>query len=262
MERKIEDFVAYGGRNSDYTVKYITKLLDKNPKYPPHVLDILLSIRSHAEEDYQQFLALQSFLSAKDSRQKPEEMMVDSGSTIPIRTENRIESDVAISQEPKTAETFRLEEKQAQNAGSQQPMGTGDDLFLLEGVEGGGAVVGGGGHNQQQQQSQDPSPTSPTSYSDGEGEESDGDEGIHLPRKHHRIKEVEIASSLPVRIPLPEQLQQNNRDRRELSEEVSAEEQNIAASIQAMARSVATSTMFGDPMFDVPRPRVNTLSKI
>ena len=37
---------------------------------------------------------------------------------------------------------------------------------------------------------------------------------------------------------------------------------DIAASIQAMARSVHTSSIFGDNVFgELPRPRVNTFSK-
>jgi hypothetical protein len=37
------------------------------------------------------------------------------------------------------------------------------------------------------------SPESVTTFSDGEGEESEADEGIHLPRKHHRPA-VEVSS--------------------------------------------------------------------
>jgi len=198
----------------------------------------LLSLKHHAEQDKQHFLTLQSYLASKVSKED--------------EIDSRINRDLELTtKELKTAESFIKEEEKAVTACERQPVGSGDDLFLLEGVDqegSGGRPAGSRAHVHSED----------TSYSDDgeEGEQSEGDEGIHLPRSH-RIKEEEIACSLPVRIPLQEQLL-SHRNRDNIDEDQS---NNIAASIQAMAKSVATSSMFGDPMFDLPRPRVNTFSK-
>merc|ERR1712212_880644 len=75
-------------------------------------------------------------------------------------------------------------------------------------------------------------------------------------------KPEEIAASLPVGIPWPAQVKSatmsQNRD------VVATEEKptDIAASIQAMAKSVHTSSIFGDNTCgDLPRPRLNTYGK-
>jgi len=257
MEKKLEDFVVHGGRHTEYTIKYISQLLEKDSGYPSHIVDALLSIRSHAEQDKQNFLSLQAFITSQESKRQ------DSKDETDLR--HQLDLDPS-SKEPKTAQSFLQDEKKA-NGAAVQPVGSGDDLFLLEGVDRqirpGVTDPAPGVTDTAPVQSSDENSPSSISYSDGEGEQSDGDEGIHLPRKHRHNKEVDIACSLPVRIPLPEQLQRHRADieGREM-EENEDNVSNIAASIQAMARSVATSSMFGDPMFDVPRPRVNTLSKI
>jgi len=249
MEKKVEDFLVHGGRNTEYTIKYINKLLEKNGNYPAQAINRLLAIRTHAEEDYQHYVALQTYLSSQDTRGEVDQLERGVG-TLNIAGSREEE------EEPRTAQSFITDQQEELDV-TTQPVGTGDDLFLLEGVD------SGLGNNSLL------SPSSP-SYSDGEGEQSDADEGIHLPRKH-TSQHTEIACSLPVGIPLSEQMMQYRRHQEEEGVDIretrgdnihDEEGQDIAASIQAMARSVATSTMFGDPMFDLPRPRVNTASKI
>ena len=175
----------------------------------------------------------------------------------------------------------------------------GEDLFTLEGVP---QVYG--------------------HYSEEEREESEPDEGIHIPAKFRekKLTEVEdhfyynhsykstrgnllfsmffvgfggkfclitcnvkvfeiqrriilithhqVAASLPVGIPWPAHLAGGPGGLLKESEpaltrvEDGSRPSDIAASIQAMARSVHTSSIFGDNVFgELPRPRVNTFSK-
>ena len=81
-----------------------------------------------------------------------------------------------------------------------------------------------------------------------------------------------MAASLPVGIPWPAHLAggaggaggaEKESDPALLARlEDGTRPSDIAASIQAMARSVHTSSIFGDNVFgELPRPRVNTFSK-
>jgi len=109
-----------------------------------------------------------------------------------------------------------------------------DDMFLIDGLE------------------DSRSPQSLT-FSDDEHEDSELDEGIHIPRRRANKEQTQIAASQPVGIPWPSNL--TDQDRRE--DEDGKNPKDIAASIRAMARSVHSSSIFGD----LPRPRVNTLTK-
>jgi len=128
-----------------------------------------------------------------------------------------------------------------------------DDLFLMEGVD------------------ELRSPAS-VPYSEEEQDESEPDEGIHIPNKLRPRNDsvTQVAASLPVGIPwqcMPgmktEQDQVVPHSRREdPSFRSKGAPTDIAASIQAMAASVHASSMFGDNVFgELPRPRLNTLSK-
>ena len=77
-----------------------------------------------------------------------------------------------------------------------------------------------------------------------------------------------MAASLPVGIPWPAHLAggagglEKESDPALTRLEDGTRPSDIAASIQAMARSVHTSSIFGDNVFgELPRPRVNTFSK-
>lgn len=237
---------------ADKRFRYLSSLLSSEPSLPTHILDTLQNLRQHAEEDYSNCLHLQSVLPPTGSRKlspvkrseaaaAPAEAIVEERGSAVLRTGSSADSNV------------------------ETGVAAGDDVFLLEGVEAELTM----------------SPESATTtFSDGEGEESEADEGIHLPRKHHRPA-AEIAASLPVGIPWPAELasltRRNNggesgaktrRFRRavplgDAEDDDDDLPQDIAASIQAMARSVHTSSMFGDSVFgDLPRPRLNTLSNV
>ena len=77
---------------------------------------------------------------------------------------------------------------------------------------------------------------------------------------------MQVAASLPVGIPLSPHLrpapQVREADAGLGGREESDRPSDIAASIQAIARSVHASSIFGDNVFgELPRPRVNTFSK-
>ena len=115
--------------------------------------------------------------------------------------------------------------------------------------------------------------------------DSEPDEGIHIPAKFRDKSQVEVgevcrtdlchddisdqvAASLPVGIPWPSHLPGaggvlvKETDPALTGAEEVGRPSDIAASIQAMARSVHTSSIFGDNVFgELPRPRVNTFSK-
>lgn len=136
-----------------------------------------------------------------------------------------------------------------------------DDLFLMEGVD------------------ELRSPASlQYSEEEQETEEEEPDEGIHIPSKVRGIpgsgsRSVrQMAASLPVGIPWPQhqagQGEEDSKDqvvphaRRDDSRGRVAAPTDIAASIQAMAASVHTSSIFGDNVFgELPRPRLNTATK-
>jgi len=232
MEKSVEDFLVQGAKNADYTNKYLTSLLSKNSKYPPHILEIIQNIRLHAEEDHSNFLHLQSVLPhARARRVDLPPLDLEAGQ--PIR------------EEIGRSEVIKTDGIQGSGDGEVETgvvAGDEDDLFMLEGVE------------------DSRSPQSLT-FSDGEGEESDGDEGIHLPRKRDQNR-VQIAASLPVGIPWPEHLNTSaipmTGKRVKEGDDEEEHPRDIAASIQAMARSVhQTYDVFGE----LPPPRRNTMSK-
>ena len=86
----------------------------------------------------------------------------------------------------------------------------------------------------------------------------------NIPSKRREIRITEVAASLPVGIPWPAQITEahtrlQGQDRN--GEDI-APSRDIAASMAAIAKSVHTSSMFGDDVFgDLPRPRLNTGSK-
>jgi len=113
-----------------------------------------------------------------------------------------------------------------------------DDLFLMEGLE------------------DSRSPQSLT-FSDDDREDSELDEGIHIPRRRANKEPAQMAASHPVGIPWttlppPSEVRQDDRGDHHHQQQPA----DIAASIRAMARSVHGSSVFGD----LPRPRTNTLA--
>lgn len=223
-------FLSDQERLTEERLTSLNSILDTGAglQYPGHIQEALDHLRLNAETDLSNILHIQSTLPSSTPRPAPVRHQV------PLAR-----------REEALPDPGHLEEA------GQLSMAE-DDMFALDGV-----LV-----------------TSALSPSDEEREEADSeqDEGIHIPGKFRQHR-TEVAASLPVGIPWPAQLtasrgadrQRDTRARGQRSEagETDTEKPgDIAASIQALAKSVHTSSIFGDNVFgDLPRPRVNTLSK-
>jgi len=196
---------------------------------PGHILEALNHMRQNAEEDLSNILHIQSTLpgiARTPSAARPKSSPAKTVKSLFSRDSGAVLGQV--------------------DEGVEAAMAVTDDLFLIEGVE--------------------ESATSPQSmpYSDEDIEDSELDEGIHIPSKRREIRTTEVAASLPVGIPWPAQITEahtrlQGQDRN--GEDI-APSRDIAASMAAIAKSVHTSSMFGDDVFgDLPRPRLNTGSK-
>lgn len=214
-----------------------TLLQENNTTFPSHVTETLNLLRQNAEEDLSNILHIQSIFPSSLAKKtggapqsSPDKIKPKQS---PVKTVKAVFSDsrAVLGQVDEDVECA---------------IAVTDDLFLLEGVDTTNGQL-----------------RSPQSvFSDEEREDSELDEGIHIPSKFSNKKPEEIAASLPVGIPWPAQVKSatmsQNRD------VVATEEKptDIAASIQAMAKSVHTSSIFGDNTFgDLPRPRLNTYGK-
>ncbi|XP_023335069.1 uncharacterized protein LOC111706424 [Eurytemora carolleeae] len=250
MDSSMRQFLKEGGKHSENTLKYLSSVLNNPHPYPPHVIEILNSIRQHAEEDNSNFLHLQSILphlATHQSINQPSSSIHQShpaGKPGGGRRSDPVHVHSAIKEE--TASPSQVE----QVGEVETAVSAGDDLFLLEGVD------------------DSRSPMSVVYSECEEEEEGEADEGIYIPGKKstnigvaNQRTPVEIAASLPVGIPWNEDMM--NKSRR-VDEGKNEEDRptDIAASIQAMARSVYSSSVFGDNVFgELPRPRRNTMSK-
>jgi len=216
---------------AELRLKMLTRVFETEAfGLPQHIQDALGCLRQNAEEDLSNLLHIQSTLPSSHPTVRPK----SSPSKNPMTRLRSLDG-------PMLGQV---------DEGVETALAATDDLFLMEGMDLG--------------MSQDSrSPPLSAVYSDDEREvESEPDEGIHIPRKT-RESGGEVAASLPVGIPwdstriiIPSHQDEPRPDGS------SPATRDIAASIQAMARSVHTSSMFGDSVFgDLPRPRLNTGSK-
>jgi len=223
---------------SEHRLLMLNNLLDiPTSAFPNHISDTLNLLRQNAEEDLSNILHIQSIF--------PSSLPKPTASNSPTKTSKPKHSPVKVVQAvfgDSRAVLGQVEED------VEAGIAVTDDLFLMEGV--------------------DPTTTqlrSPLStFSDEERDDSELDEGIHIPSKFSNKKTFEVAASLPVGIPWPAQLTgattATNKEAGFQGGE--AKPRDIAASIQAMAKSVHTSSIFGDNTFgDLPRPRLNTYTK-
>lgn len=207
---------------------------------PEHILDALDHLRQNAEDDLSNILHIQSTFPSSVSRAAPVRHPVMS----------------PMGREEPAPGLGHLEQVVEGHSGGQLSLAD-DDMFTLDGVSA----------------RRSPAALSP-SDEDREEADSEPDEGIHIPGKFRQNKPLEVAASLPVGIPWPAQLTAAGGGDRQRTAGVkgqpsealeargSERPSDIAASIQALAKSVHTSSIFGDNVFgDLPRPRVNTFSK-
>jgi len=237
-------FLAEEEKLSEQRLRMLNTLLDTAPSttFPTHITDTLNLLRQNAEEDLSNILHIQSIFPSGLAK-KP----ALTPSTGPAKAANKPK------QSPVKAVQAVFGDSRAVLGQVEEDIEAGiavtDDLFLMEGVDASTVEL-----------------RSPQSaFSDEDRDDSELDEGIHIPSKFSNKKTYEVAASLPVGIPWPVQMTSASiAQSREVMGAQGTEERprDIAASIQAMAKSVHTSSIFGDNTFgDLPRPRLNTLSK-
>lgn len=217
----------------------LNTLLDTTPPstFPNHITDTLNLLRQNAEEDLSNILHIQSIFPSGLPKKAALSLTAAKPKHSPVKAVQAVFGD-------SRAVLGQVEED------IEAGVAVTDDLFLMEGVD---ATTAG----------QLRSPQS--AFSDEEREDSELDEGIHIPSKFSNKKTYEVAASLPVGIPWP--VQMTSAPMALNSREVGAQggeerPRDIAASIQAMAKSVHTSSIFGDNTFgELPRPRLNTFTK-
>lgn len=217
----------------------LNRIADSGLQCPDHILEALDHLRQNAEDDLSNILHIQSTFPSSVSRAAPGRHPVMS----PMGREE-------------AAPGLGHLEQVVEGHGGQLGLAD-DDMFTLDGVSA----------------RRSPAALSP-SDEDREEVDSEPDEGIHIPGKFRQNKPLEVAASLPVGIPWPAQLTSARGGDRQRTAGVNGQPgeaveaggserpSDIAASIQALAKSVHTSSIFGDNVFgDLPRPRVNTYSK-
>jgi len=210
-------------------LRSVTRVLDQESTgLPGHILEALGHLRQNAEEDLSNILHIQSTLPGVSSKPSPRPK------ASPAKTVK------ALFTTDSSAVLGQVEE------GVEAALAVTDDLFLIEGME-----------------EEARSPQS-LSYSEEEREDSEADEGIHIPSKRREGREAEVAASVPVGIPLNARMLlrgDQGDDRPSVAGDTST--RDIPASMAAIARSLHVSSMFGDDVFgELPRPRLNTASKI
>eukprot|EP00091_Calanus_sinicus_P022028 TRINITY_DN6801_c0_g1_i2.p1 TRINITY_DN6801_c0_g1~~TRINITY_DN6801_c0_g1_i2.p1 ORF type:complete len:243 (-),score=82.53 TRINITY_DN6801_c0_g1_i2:377-1105(-) len=230
-------FLAEEEKLSEQRLRMLNTLLDTTPPstFPTHISDTLNLLRQNAEEDLSNILHIQSIFPSGLPKKAALSLPAAKPKHSPVKAVQAVFGD-------SRAVLGQVEED------IEAGVAVTDDLFLMEGVDA--------------STSQLRSPQS--AFSDEEREDSELDEGIHIPSKFSNKKTYEVAASLPVGIPWPVQMTSAPMA---LNREVGCEggeerPRDIAASIQAMAKSVHTSSIFGDNTFgDLPRPRLNTFTK-
>jgi len=237
-------FLAEEEKLSEQRLRMLnTLLMDNTSNFPSHVSDTLNLLRQNAEEDLSNILHIQSiFPSSLAKKSGGVSSSSSSSNTSPAKLKPK--------QSPvKTVKAVFTDSRAVLGQVEEDiecAIAVTDDLFLLEGVD----IDTSNGQLRSPQ----------SVFSDEERDDSELDEGIHIPSKFSNKKPEEIAASLPVGIPA----QMNNINLVQSRDVMVTKEtpRDIAASIQAMAKSVHTSSIFGDNTFgDLPRPRLNTYGK-
>jgi len=229
-------FLAEEEKLSEQRLRMLTTLLDtaQSTTFPSHITDTLNLLRQNAEEDLSNILHIQSIFPSSLGKKTASPVKPTKPKKSPVKAVQAVFGD-------SRAVLGQVEED------VEAGIAVTDDLFLMEGVD--------------STATQMRSPQS--TFSDEEREDSELDEGIHIPSKFSNKKTFEVAASLPVGIPWPEQMTTTVPQNREVGGQGGEDRpRDIAASIQAMAKSVHTSSIFGDNTFgDLPRPRLNTYTK-
>jgi len=230
-EKVLLSFLSEQESLTERRIQDLNNFLDNTDfSLPTNISDTLNSLRQNAEDDLSNIYHIQSTYTSAQARSASRQLKCQS----PVRTGGG---------------SVLAQLERVQECGEVLLVGDEEDLFPLEVEDGHLASVR--------------SPESGWS----QWSESEPDEGIDIPAKFREKTQAEqVAASLPVGIPWPSHLPGGLLVKETDSALTGAEEvgrpSDIAASIQAMARSVHTSSIFGDNVFgELPRPRVNTFSK-
>jgi len=234
----LRNFLASEEGLAETRLRCVTQLLEKEAVgLPSHIQEALNHLRQNAEEDLSNILHIQSTL---PSATKPTQLP-----TAPLRVKPSPTKTVKSIFTPDSGPVLGQVDEGVETA-----LAVTDDLFLIEGME------------------EDLRSPQSLSYSEDEREDSEADEGIHIPCKRRGAdgKKEEVAASLPVGIPLTARMigitgEKGDQPGRP-DPEGRTQTRDIAASMAALAKSVHMSSMFGDNVFgELPRPRLNTGSK-
>jgi len=235
----LRNFLASEEGLADTRLRCVTQLLEQEAGgLPSHILEALNHLRQNAEEDLSNILHIQSTLpsATKPSKLPAASLRVKPSPTKTVKSIFTPDSGPVLGQVDEGVETA---------------LAVTDDLFLIEGME------------------EDLRSPQSLSYSEDEREDSEADEGIHIPCKRRGAggKKEEVAASLPVGIPLTARImgiggEEGDKASKPVQADGGSGTRDIAASMAALARSVHMSSMFGDNVFgELPRPRLNTGSK-
>jgi len=235
LPHKLRSFLAEEEKLAENRLEGLNNFLETNQfndaaNIPLHITDTLNLLRQNAEEDLSNILHMKSIFPSSLNKISIIDVKTSKPKQSPVKAVKAIFSD-------STAVLGVVEDVEAAVAVT-------DDLFLMEGVD----------------ISTQPRSSRRSTFSDEEKFDSELDEGIHMPKKLDK-KAPEVAASLPVGIPWPMDQLSAVPYAKEMDRQVEDKPMDIAASIQAMAKSVHTSSIFGDNTFgDLPRPRLNTFT--
>merc|ERR1711936_764992 len=168
VTKQLLSFLAEEEKLSERRLVMLNLFLDTTTtSFPPHIIDTLNLLRQNTEEDLSNILHVQSIFPSglSTNTSKPKQS--------PVKAVKAAFSD----SRPVLGQVEECVEA---------AVAVTDDLFLMEGVD---------------TNDQEMSPQS--TFSDEEREDSELDEGIHIPTKLRNKKTCEVAGSLPVGIPWP-----------------------------------------------------------
>jgi len=245
-------FLAEEEKLSERRLRELTSLIESPNSFPAHILETLNLLKQNAEEDLSNILHIQSIFPS--GLKKKANTIFSSHAAKISKPKQTVKAVQAVLGE-RGAVLGEVEDD------IEAGVAATDDLFLLEGVDASSTQLRSPQSTFDASSTQLRSPQS--TFSDEERDDSELDEGIHIPSKFSNRKNYEVAASLPVGIPWPAQMNNTSAAQTRTVAPVGEEKpRDIAASIQAMAKSVHTSSIFGDNTFgELPRPRLNTFSK-
>jgi len=234
----VRRFVAEQENQTEQRLGMVNTLMpdeSSNNTLPSHITETFDLLRQNAEEDLSNNMHIQSTFPSSLSKEPSGQTDSSSSSKLNLK-QSRVKTVQAVFGE--TGEVLGQVEEDVEAA-----IDVTDYIFTMEDVDSSGQLR-----------------SHQSVFSDEDRDDSELAEGIHIPSKFRKKKPEEVAASLPVQIQSPAQMNSAYVAQRRDGGVTEASEtpRDIAASIQAMANSVHTSSIFGDNIFgELPRPRLN-----